>query len=171
MELLGHTRAPRQEDPRQNAEGAHVLPSQGHREFSYSVGDVVLNVARALGPARVPGEPDEDADDGSNSAQGSPPRLMQVTLNGGGMVITAHNLGGMARRAAPPAQPPLEAVVGEVLRCCEGRVWVHWVDGSESALLPDQIGLLRHSVMSSQRVHALSALPLAVDIIMQAPLR
>jgi hypothetical protein len=85
------------------------LPSQAHPDYSYHVGDIVLNLARTLG--QPPGLADPDG----GSPAGSSPRL--ASLDG---------------------SIPLEAVVGEVLRAQEGRILVHWVDGSESAVLPDQ---------------------------------
>ena len=39
------------------------------------------------------------------------------------------------------AAVPLHSVVGEVMRTAGGEVRVHWVDGTESSLPPDQVGL------------------------------
>ena len=97
-------------------------------DFSFGVGDIVLNLARTMEPPplKVAAEPAEEDAAGSPSPAGSSPR--------------AGDISGMATDAPPPAEVPLESVVGEVLRCSGGRVWVHWVDGSETAVLPGQVG-------------------------------
>ena len=66
------------------------------------------------------------------------------TFNVGDVVL---NLG---RTLGPPGEGgnssavPLHSVVGEVMRTANGEVHVHWVDGTESSLPPDQVRLHTH---------------------------
>ena len=93
-------------------------------------------------PMWAPREPDQDAADATGS-----PRPAGSPRTGG--------ISNMDTDESPPAQVSLESAVGDVLRCSGGRVWVHWVDGRESAVLPRQLAVrpgrsLRRKLVATQ---------------------